>query len=92
MDDNRFEHDSLQDSEKIAHYLNALAEGFSKGALQLRNNEGAIDLQPRGLIRFGIKATERPDRLGFDLSFTWRPPVSDDDDTGPLLINGHSDD
>lgn len=92
MDDSHFEHEALQDPDKIAAYLSALAEGFSKGALRLRNNEGEIDLEPAGLIRFGIKASERSDRLGFDLHFSWKVPRDRDETSGPLLINGFADD
>lgn len=81
-----FEHDSLQDVQTIVRYLNAVTEGFQSGKLNLRGREGEIVLQPTGLIRLELRATERNDRNRLDLRFTWKPEQAQDGEEDSLDI------
>lgn len=84
-----FRHESLQDSRSIVRYLNALAEGFEKGMLQFRDQEGEIVLEPNGMIRFGISAEQKSDRCDLALKLSWKQSRADaEQDSGPLTITG----
>ncbi len=52
---NEFKHESVQDRESIAKYLNALCEGIQKGQLTFKNGDQEIELEPRGLINLEVK-------------------------------------
>lgn len=86
-----FRHQSLQDPHSLVDYLTALSEGFTKGSLQFRDDGGEITLEPSGLIRFEVSATKKSGQHALTLKFGWKQPVVDQDDPGPLLINGTSD-
>lgn len=84
-----FRHESLQDSRAIVRYLNALAEGFEKGTLQFRDQEGEIVLEPNGMIRFGISAEQKSERCDLTLKLSWKQSRADaEQDSGPLTITG----
>lgn len=83
-----FEHESLQDAETVAEYLNTIISGVRTGKLTLSNNEGDIELRPKGLIRFIVRATERSDRHRITLKLTWKPGLEGAElDGDPLQIS-----
>ena len=88
---NQFRHESLQDSKAIVRYLDALSEGFGKGALQFRDQEGEIVLEPHGMIRFEVTANRKSGRCSMALKLTWKQAEEEGRDAGPLLINGEAE-
>ncbi len=88
---NQFRHESLQDSKAIVRYLDALSEGFGKGTLQFRDQEGEIVLEPHGMIRFEVTANRKSGRCSMALKLTWRQAEEEGRDAGPLLINGEAE-
>jgi amphi-Trp domain-containing protein len=88
---NQFRHESLQDSKAIVRYLDALSEGFEKGTLQFRDQEGEIVLEPRGMIRFEVTASRKSGRYSMALKLSWKQTEEEGRDSGPLLINGEAD-
>lgn len=68
-----FDHESLQDRESLAQYLQIVTQGFQDGRLAVSSRNGDMALEPRGLIRFELRATQRPDRGRLTLRFTWKP-------------------
>ena len=51
--------------------------------------EGAIVLEPNGLVNFEVRASQRGGRSRFTLSFSWREKDRKKNSTGgPLKING----
>ncbi len=89
---NQFRHESLQDTNAVVNYLNALAEGIEKGTLQFRDEEGEIVLEPGGMMRFGVEAQKKSDRYSLSLKMSWKQRSEKRRDPGPLRINGYSDD
>lgn len=81
-----FEHDSFQDLNTIVRYLNAITDGVKDGKLDLRGRDCEISLQPRGLVRLELRASERPDRARLDIRLTWKPNNDEDDEVEPLDI------
>jgi amphi-Trp domain-containing protein len=67
-----FTHESLQDCQTIVGYLEALAEGFAKGSLQLASNGREVVLDPQGLLKLAIKAGRGQHRSKLVLRFSWR--------------------
>lgn len=70
----RFRHQSLQDNQSIAAYLDALKRGFGDGRLTMSNDDGEVEFRPDGLIHFGLDATEKRGRVRVKLEFSWRAP------------------
>lgn len=86
-----FEHDSLQDLNTIVRYLNAITEGVKNGKLELRGRESEINLEPHGLVRLELRASERPDRARLDFRLTWKPKPAIEDGMEPLEISSSTD-
>lgn len=68
-----FDHESLQDRDSLAQYLQIVTQGFLDGRLAVSSRGEDIALEPRGLIRFELRASQRPDRGRLTLRFTWKP-------------------
>ena len=84
-----FNHESLEDGKSISSYLQAVREGFAQGTLRLSDQDGAIVLEPIGLVNFEVRATQRGGRARFTLSFSWRDKDRKKSSAGgPLKING----
>lgn len=75
---NQFRHESLQDQRSIVAYLQAISEGFSSGRLRLGGREGAVDLEPRGMIELEIETSERHGYQQLTLNFSWRNRSADE--------------
>lgn len=83
-----FDHESLQDPEAVVKYLEALAEGFSKGRLTFTGKRGEMTLEPKGIISFNVSASRKRGKNTVNLSLSWKPPkASQDEDTGQLRIS-----
>jgi amphi-Trp domain-containing protein len=67
-----FKYQSLQDTETIVQYLEALADGLRKGDLTLAKEDRAINLKPHGLIRLGIAAGTGDLRSRILIQLSWR--------------------
>lgn len=82
-----FDHESLQDRESLARYLQVVTQGFLDGHLSVSSRGEDIALEPRGLIRFELRATQRPDRGRLTLRFTWKPSKDEQPTGGDLRID-----
>jgi amphi-Trp domain-containing protein len=69
-----FEHDSLQDTESIGKYLEALAAGFRTGALQFSSGKKAIRLRPSGLLELSLKVKRKSGDARLQLQVAWKEP------------------
>ena len=68
---NRFKHESIDDSESISKYLEALRDGFEKGALVFSSDEKKLMVQPRGLINMAVEAKHKDDEVKLTIKFRW---------------------
>ena len=80
-----FSHASLEDRRSIAAYVRALIEGFESGEITFTDPQGEIRLQPEGLMRFRLRAFERPEQVRVRLDISWKPGHAQPDQ-GPLTI------
>ena len=72
-----FDHESLQDRDSLAQYLQTVTQGFHDGRLSVSSRGEDIELEPRGLIRFELRASQRADRGRLTMRFTWKPTKED---------------
>lgn len=68
----RFTHESLQDAETIATYLQSLIRGFEKGRIALKSHEGELTLHPRDMINFDVRAKKKNDKSKLTLRISWK--------------------
>lgn len=69
--DDEFKHESIQDTELIIKYLNALTEGFENGKLVFGTNQKKFILEPNGLLRLGISAKRKGRKVKIALKASW---------------------
>ena len=67
-----FQYESLQDNQSIVKYLNALADGFSKGELAFKKSNENFILNPDGLIQLEIKAQRKTSKSKLSIKFSWK--------------------
>ncbi|MBI5179729.1 MAG: amphi-Trp domain-containing protein [Nitrospinae bacterium] len=70
--DDDFKHESLQDKESIFKYLKAVGEGFKNGRLLLGSRQKNLILEPKGLMKFEVKAKRKGDTIKLALRFDWK--------------------
>ncbi|MFP4167764.1 MAG: amphi-Trp domain-containing protein [Desulfonatronovibrionaceae bacterium] len=70
--ENKFSHESIQDSQSIKQFLEALEEGLEKGTMHLSNQTESIDLFPQGLLKFSIKAKRKDETNKISLKIEWK--------------------
>lgn len=87
MSEGDFKHESMQDCETIVKYLSALGDGFENARLVLNSEEGAIILEPRGLLKVNVKARKKGERVKLSIKLSWREPEDDSTSRTPLRID-----
>lgn len=70
----KFDHESLQDRNSVVTYLQALADGFKKGTLNLTDQHGEFSLEPDGLIHFRLRASNDDDHVRLSIRLSWHEP------------------
>ncbi|HGG56328.1 MAG TPA: amphi-Trp domain-containing protein [Nannocystis exedens] len=91
-DNQEFRHESLEDRQSIAKYLNALSEAFANGNLTFGHNGQAIELEPRGLLKFDVKASRKRGAVKVSLRLAWQEDEEDRDPSiGSLVIKTSSE-
>ena len=83
---NRFKHESMQDSDSIVHYLQALSEGFSQGALMFSTDGKRLVFKPEGLIALSVEAKRKGEQVKLTLKLRWSEGEAHDGEDQPLLI------
>lgn len=81
-----FEHDSLEDVESLVQYLKAVVNGFEEGKLRVTGGNESIELEPNGLVRFEVRASQKEERARLSLRFTWKPRRPEDPGEDKLRI------
>lgn len=69
--DDEFKHESIQDTELIIKYLNALKEGFENEKLVFGTKQKKFILEPNGLLRLGISAKRKGRKVKISLKASW---------------------
>jgi amphi-Trp domain-containing protein len=71
-DERAFQHESLQDPQAIASYLEALRDGFASGRLTFSDKNGELTLEPHGLVGFELRVSHKRDRIRLTVRFNWQ--------------------
>lgn len=67
-----FRHESLQDKKSIESLLQAVVDGVVKGVVTLEDDDGAIVMEPNGLMRVKISGAIEDDRNKLNIRISWR--------------------
>jgi amphi-Trp domain-containing protein len=67
-----FAHDSLQDTETIGKYLEALAQGFRNGRLQFSSGKKDIEMEPAGLLELAVRARRKDGGTRISVEVQWK--------------------
>lgn len=66
-----FRHESLQDGKSIQKLLEAISKGLGKGKLEFSDDEGELELEPKGLLDLKITVKEDETRHKLDIRVSW---------------------
>ena len=71
-EEDRFNCESLQDTETMAKYLKSLMDGFEKGEIALKSDEGEFVLHPGDMIDLTVKAKKKKNKSKLTLKISWK--------------------
>lgn len=80
-----FAHESVQDQQSIAKYLEALSEGLRGGQISFRTNGEEMILSPVGLMDLVLEAKCREDTSVVKIRMSWSNKPKETD-AAPLII------
>lgn len=69
---NRFRHESLQSRDSIENLLKALTKGLADGKVILEDEDDSMVMEPNGLLRLKISASQDEDRSRIDVRISWK--------------------
>jgi amphi-Trp domain-containing protein len=67
-----FRHESLQDAQSTRGILKAILSGIDKGKVTFRDEDDEIVMEPEGLLRLRLKASEEENRQSIHLRISWQ--------------------
>ena len=86
--DEKFEFESLQDSQTIKDFLESLIQGIENKKIQLSTNGDEILLQPNSMLKFQVKARRKKDTSKLVLKISWKNSQKGESlDKEPIVIN-----
>ena len=68
----RFRHESLQDATSIRDILKAITDGIANGKLVFSDEDGEIVMQPEGLLRLKLSASQTKCQHRISLRIVWQ--------------------
>jgi len=81
-----FAHESLQDTETIGKYLEALAQGFRTGRLEFSSGKKDIELEPSGLLELAVRAKRKDGAARIGIEIQWKEEAPKKSRQTPLRI------
>lgn len=86
-----FTFESLQDSESIVTYLEAVAKGFKNSHLLFCSGKQELLLYPQGLLRFAVRAKRKDGQVKVGLEVSWRESGTQQPPEQKLVISAGED-
>ncbi|QPJ62469.1 MAG: amphi-Trp domain-containing protein [Candidatus Nitronauta litoralis] len=83
--DDEFRHESLQDTESIRNYLQALLDGFENGRILFGTRKKKLILEPNGLLNLAVKARRKNKEVRISVKINWKEE-KDGKDAGKDLL------
>jgi len=71
-DNQRFKHESLQDSKTISTLLNALTDAISDGKIVMEDGNSSLTMEPEGLLHLKISASKEDDQNRLNIKISWQ--------------------
>ena len=84
--DEKFEFESVQDSQTIRKYLQALQDGFDQGRIVLSADGSEIVLNPEGFMKFEVTAKRKGSENKLTLKVSWKDRLDQARDSGSISI------
>jgi amphi-Trp domain-containing protein len=84
--ESRFKYESVQDTDTLRRYLEALTSGFAAGDIRFSSRDGEVAMHPRGMIGFLVEAKSSGGRMKLHLKFSWREGDEEEADHDALDI------
>ena len=72
-----FKYDGIQDPPDIADCLEALRDGFARGALSLAQGEEQLVLCPQGMISLQVEAKRKGEDCKLKFTLRWKERAAD---------------
>lgn len=69
--DDEFRHESIQDTESIRNYLQALLDGFENGRILFGTRKKKLILEPHGLLNLSVKARRKNKEVKVSVKISW---------------------
>ncbi len=67
-----FEYASYQDLETIQKFLESLNQGFAKERIVLSSGDDTIELAPKNLLKFTVRAKKKEDKTKLSIKISWK--------------------
>jgi len=83
----KFEFESIQDTETIKEYLQSLIDGLDRGKILLSSDGNELELNPGALLKFEVKAKKKGDTTKLALKISWRHPEASQDESDEMIIS-----
>jgi amphi-Trp domain-containing protein len=85
--DEKFEFESIQDTQTIKDYLQSLIDGIDKGKVLLSSDGNDLELNPGSLLKFEVKAKKKGDSTKLTLKLSWRQPDAEEAENDDMSIS-----
>lgn len=86
MSDAIFRYEGIQDATDVAAYLEALRDGFAKGALSLSQGDETMLLTPQGMVTLTVEAKSKDDDRKVKFTIRWKDKAEENLLKAPLAI------
>lgn len=81
-----FKYEALLDADDIQDVLKAISKGLGKGKLEFSDDkEGELQLDPKGLLRLKVTASDDEDSQQFDVKVRWEKRPKRLNKTAPTI-------
>ncbi len=67
-----FIHESIEDRASIREILKAITQGVKKGKLNFSDSDGEVTLNPDGLLRLKVSATQSDEQNQLSIKVSWQ--------------------
>ncbi len=92
MSNKLFKYDGLQEPAVIAEYLEAVRDGFARGAVILRQGDQVLELLPKGLVSVTVEGKQKGEDRKLKMTFRWKERECDIPNAPLLIAPGDADD
>jgi amphi-Trp domain-containing protein len=85
--DDKFEFESVQDTQSIRDYLQSVIDGIDSGKIVLSTEGNELELHPDSLLKFEVKAKKKGEATKLSIKLSWRQPAAEADSEETISIS-----